>query len=64
MVMRHASRLWGTARHFGAKAATPAKGAETATNTKNLGRISQVIGAVVDVSFEGELPPILNSLEV
>jgi F-type H+-transporting ATPase subunit beta len=27
------------------------------------GRISQVIGAVVDVTFEGELPPILNALE-
>merc|ERR1712060_652891 len=28
------------------------------------GKISQVIGAVVDVKFEGALPPILNSLEV
>lgn len=28
------------------------------------GVISQVIGAVVDVQFEDELPPILNSLEV
>jgi len=28
------------------------------------GKISSVIGAVVDVHFEGELPPILNSLEV
>jgi F-type H+-transporting ATPase subunit beta len=27
------------------------------------GRIHQVIGAVVDVKFEGELPPILNALE-
>jgi len=27
------------------------------------GRVSQVIGAVVDVHFEGELPPILNALE-
>jgi F-type H+-transporting ATPase subunit beta len=27
------------------------------------GRISQVIGAVVDVQFEGELPAILNALE-
>jgi len=27
------------------------------------GRISQVIAAVVDVQFEGELPPILNALE-
>eukprot|EP00164_Ancoracysta_twista_P003636 GFYU01004873.1.p1 GENE.GFYU01004873.1~~GFYU01004873.1.p1 ORF type:complete len:527 (-),score=131.71 GFYU01004873.1:108-1661(-) len=28
------------------------------------GRVSQVIGAVVDVQFDGELPAILNSLEV
>src|SRR5271166_6282420 len=27
------------------------------------GRISQVIGAVVDVQFEGQLPAILNALE-
>jgi F-type H+-transporting ATPase subunit beta len=28
-----------------------------------IGRIVQVIGAVVDVQFEGDLPPILNALE-
>jgi ATP synthase F1 beta subunit len=28
------------------------------------GKVSQVIGAVVDVQFTGELPPILNALEV
>jgi len=27
------------------------------------GKVTQVIGAVVDVSFDGELPPILNALE-
>src|SRR6202047_4916488 len=27
------------------------------------GRVTQVIGAVVDVQFEGELPAILNALE-
>ena len=31
---------------------------------KSSGRISQVIGAVVDVQFDGALPPILNALEV
>ena len=31
---------------------------------KSVGRISQVIGAVVDVQFDGQLPPILNALEV
>ena len=29
----------------------------------NVGKITQVIGAVVDVQFEGELPEILNALE-
>jgi len=33
-------------------------------NFSSQGRISQVIGAVVDVQFEGSLPPILNALEV
>src|SRR5262249_25156380 len=28
-----------------------------------IGRITQVIGAVVDVQFDGHLPPILNALE-
>ena len=28
----------------------------------NVGRVSQVLGAVVDVQFDGELPPILNAL--
>ncbi len=31
--------------------------------TNNVGRISQVIGAVVDVTFEDQLPAILNALE-
>ena len=26
------------------------------------GKVTQVLGAVVDVAFEGELPPILNAL--
>src|SRR5205085_1719756 len=37
-------------------------GAKPAT-TINVGRISQVIGAVVDVTFDGELPEILSALE-
>ena len=37
-----------------------------ATNgTGNVGRITQVIGAVIDIAFEnGQLPPILNALTV
>ena len=30
----------------------------------NIGAISQVMGAVVDVKFVGDLPKILNALEV
>src|SRR6056297_4164429 len=30
---------------------------------KQTGKVTQVIGAVVDVQFDGELPPILNALE-
>ena len=33
------------------------------SSTNNVGRIAQVIGAVVDVSFDGELPAILSALE-
>jgi F-type H+-transporting ATPase subunit beta len=29
-----------------------------------VGKVSQVIGAVVDVQFDTALPPILNALEV
>ncbi len=39
------------------------KPAAAPQSTNNVGRISQVIGAVVDVSFDGELPAILNALE-
>ena len=31
--------------------------------TNVTGRIRQVMGAVVDVQFDGDLPPILNALE-
>ena len=34
-----------------------------ASTTNNVGRITQVIGAVVDVSFEDNLPEILTALE-
>ena len=44
------------------KAAAPAKTASP-TQGNLVGQVAQVIGAVVDVSFEGELPPILAALE-
>ena len=34
-----------------------------ATAANEIGRVTQVMGAVVDVQFEGHLPAILNSLE-
>ncbi|MGV6874504.1 F0F1 ATP synthase subunit beta [Pseudochelatococcus sp. B33] len=33
------------------------------SSAKNIGRVTQVIGAVVDVQFDGQLPEILNALE-
>lgn len=42
--------------------AAPVK--QTVDKKVNVGQITQVIGAVVDVQFEGNLPPILNALEV
>ncbi len=50
------------------KAASAIKRATTAEPAKLMaqgepGRISQVIGAVVDVEFDSDLPPILNALE-
>jgi F-type H+-transporting ATPase subunit beta len=37
--------------------------AAISTGSNNIGRISQVIGAVVDVTFEQDLPEILSALE-
>jgi F-type H+-transporting ATPase subunit beta len=46
------------------KKAAPSAGAAATAAVSNLtGRVAQVIGAVVDVAFEGELPPILAALE-
>ncbi|MDQ3483090.1 MAG: F0F1 ATP synthase subunit beta, partial [Pseudomonadota bacterium] len=47
------------------KTKAAATGADNATKPSSnaTGRVAQVIGAVVDVSFEGELPAILSALE-
>jgi F-type H+-transporting ATPase subunit beta len=45
------------------KAAAAGKPAATAQTSNLVGRVAQVIGAVVDVAFEGDLPPILTALE-
>src|SRR6476619_1530128 len=46
------------------KKAAAADTTRAAKPTSNLtGKIAQVIGAVVDVAFDGELPPILSALE-
>ena len=37
--------------------------AETKNKANNKGNVSQVLGAVVDVQFEGELPAIMSALE-
>ena len=47
-----------------AKKAAAAATAQPIKPISNLtGRVSQVIGAVVDVAFQGDLPPILSALE-
>ena len=48
-----------------AKAATKTTKTKTAEKPANTGtgRVAQVIGAVVDVQFDGALPEILNALE-
>ena len=46
-----------------APAAKRAPAPKAAVAHKAYGKISQVMGAVVDVQFVGELPPILNALE-
>ena len=43
--------------------ATAATTLTPAAGSNLVGRIAQVIGAVVDVAFDGELPPILGALE-
>ncbi|MBW3096712.1 F0F1 ATP synthase subunit beta [Pseudohoeflea coraliihabitans] len=49
------------ARKAPAKSAASTTSSAQAAGTK--GKVSQVIGAVVDVAFEDHLPPILNALE-
>ena len=46
------------------KVAASAEKPKSPVQTHNLtGKVAQVIGAVVDVAFEAELPPILAALE-
>merc|ERR1712160_93447 len=48
----------------GASVATQQQSRSMCAAVMARGRVTRVIGAVVDVQFDGELPPILNSLEV
>jgi len=45
------------------KAAATATTASAPATGNLVGQVAQVIGAVVDVAFEGQLPPILAALE-
>jgi len=47
-----------------ASATVQSRGFHAATPLFGSGKVTQVIGAVVDVQFDGELPRILNALEV
>ena len=53
----------GTGATSAKPSTTATKQATTATK-RNVGKIVAVIGAVVDVQFGEEIPPILNALEV
>ncbi len=56
-----AARKTGATRK--AAAAADAATASASLATGPVGRVAQVIGAVVDVAFDDHLPPILNALE-
>jgi len=60
-VAKKATPKKAVAKQPAAKKRAPAKKKTVAI--KATGRISQIIGAVVDVEFDGELPTILNALE-
>ena len=45
-------------------AAKPMLSAQQRMFSAQVGKVSQIIGAVVDVQFDGQVPPILNALEV
>src|SRR6476661_6978718 len=59
---RNPTRNWREIAGLRAAAPTqPTKEGTMATNV--IGRVRQVMGAVVDVQFDGHLPAILNALE-
>lgn len=51
-------------RFFVSPAARSSFHASAAAQAGSVGRVTQVIGAVVDVQFDKDLPPIFNALEV
>lgn len=51
-------------RRFYAQEQTKTAPSPSSTKSGIKGKVVAVIGAVVDVQFEDELPPILNALEV
>merc|ERR1712166_989608 len=61
---RHPVTMFTSALRRGASVSTQQKSRSMCAAVMARGRVTQVIGAVVDVQFDGELPPILNSLEV
>merc|ERR1712166_642273 len=61
---RHPVTMFTSALRRGASVATQQQSRSMCAAVMARGRVTQVIGAVVDVQFDGELPPILNALEV
>eukprot|EP00812_Abedinium_dasypus_P007841 NODE_199_length_1828_cov_544.532995.p1 GENE.NODE_199_length_1828_cov_544.532995~~NODE_199_length_1828_cov_544.532995.p1 ORF type:complete len:535 (+),score=211.96 NODE_199_length_1828_cov_544.532995:70-1605(+) len=56
--------LRAAVRGFEPRVLTATRPRSFAAEASSKGKVSQVIGAVVDVQFDGALPPILNALEV
>merc|ERR1712166_1257130 len=61
---RHPVTMFTSALRRGASVATQQQSRSMCAAVMARGRVTQVIGAVVDVQFDGELPPILNSLRL
>ena len=63
-VKYHVSAILSLERRYATEKATQTTPAAPAASALAKGRIVAVIGAVVDVQFDDNLPPMLNALEV
>lgn len=64
LVLIHLHQFWPDISYLSSTAQKRYAAAAAAKSPVKTGKIVAVIGAVVDVQFDGELPSILNALEV